>query len=1512
MAFDTPFPPTTDQVAKQDEDLQTVADAPVAPAPASPTISPLGVLGVMGSLIGPAMDAAKGKDITDDRSFKGFGNIDAYPTATDVQNLRTHQHLPDAIDAFNMLKGADSANRYLNYPPKGDVENFLKNKDDKQVVELFDRTYGDISKPIAVLYNPKSSEADRMLAAFKLNGIYRNGKSGMDYVGESIVGEAAGAVKHGIDAAGTELQRTAASGIDAIAGTDLSASVGSSEDTRLLDHPIVSGLISGLTQFITGQAIIGGATGGLGMAGTASKLVAGIRSVSLMGLTGALGFNPDDPLLGNMAKYLGMGDNWFTKYDNIDQFHSEVTKRLAHGVENAGVGLLFEGVFGLYRAARAAKAGDVAGGEALKTESTEKIEKALDQQLELPLGEDPNVQPGFNNKGLMDLPLERRVDKLPESVTGVPAESMQEMETRLHDKWGQPHQLKLDLGEPVGEAFTHDHTPGAQGDLFGTNPAPREAVVPPPPEPSVGSGVPAIAAPAPTPPKGKWTYQAFAHPVTPENPVPPPKSYSVGEIKATSQEQFIKDRIEDNPPLVREAKANIEGPPKPPVELPDSIRAILDRIPDFTKFTLANIRATISPLLNDFLKVTERTPFQLEEVMVSQMHPADVQKIQALTAVALEKARGEAVLAGSELAAMKKANITDAGKLTDLVAKLKDAQDLVASLQKLDYPLGTFSGRLLQQRQIIDRIVQMRRVDVNALRAAGVSEERINGMLRYAMDKADNSRLSELTNERKLAVEAGVEKRVADIDFLINKEMKRVGDAGAADVQSMTSKIVGDVASYTISSILSGAGTVIKNVLGILLHIPLQRTYQLVGSVLDHGPVAGVREFRIQQLARHMAMRSANESLLTTLSNVITDGAKSSFANKSLTQVKGMADSYAKHRISGDKYGLTGTGKTLLDGFGKGVDMLTLPLRFSDEVASELLGKHAIGTHAGFDFADATRSHVDLLNAKLRDPTLTATARAGLENDLKLTKGNNPTIEIGGEKTTLKDYVTKRVNAGYDDAGKLVDPKAVDDVNYTLLRRRQTTALAGKAIEELMNSSPFWRFIVPVYNTPMNGLKHGFEMIPGLNLVTSDLMSELKSADPFTRSQAHGKLAVSFAATSSALALAEQGFITVEEVTKRDGRLADQASSSPGAYQLMVYGHPFELSGLEPVSVVMIWAASFMKTYKDYTAALEQRVDAQNSAPGGVPIAVLEQRLEKMKYLGFAAAGASASAIMSNPLMGGLKDIMDVVVNLNKLGSDDGAFDKEANTLARGQIGKLVPTMLKQFAGFFDNKRYDPASMKDIILSTAGITGNLPMRYDTLGFPIVNKAPLKSLLGPIAPVTPNDPNSKQQYVIDTLKAYGDVTGTYHTFSTTPPDGDAKQAKVDMRTMDSVVGPRKVEDEYAKNFREYQINGRTLTEVLYNIITDGVSKKYSVGNMVVNGTKLDTEIKSAIKTYQTAAWNLTLAKESDVHAKNYNIDLKNKLSTFNAMKWSAQRSDHDQLFPTVVKRTGEMLPLFPQR
>lgn len=328
-----------------------------------------------------------------DRSYKGPSQFKNIPSEDDVQTLRKNQSDPQAIQEFNAVYGENASASYLNFAPKKDIDTLLKNKDDPAARSEFDAVYGrGMANWYAQLYDPKSGYDERTEAATNIQYALRNGMSFTQNMQTTSFGEFMQSIPAGGKQGVREVGQSVIDGILWSFGPGLSEETKQSlldfrnnsdlgsQDTRILKHPVISGIIEGISQFGTGQVIANAVTPGAGAAGWANW----IRTIGTSALADAFAFDPNDPLVGDMLKTLGksagLPDDVVNKIYSVDDLDSELEKRLARAGEGGVIGVALEGLIrGLVKGMKAAgliKAGDKAAGEATANEAADLLDEA--------------------------------------------------------------------------------------------------------------------------------------------------------------------------------------------------------------------------------------------------------------------------------------------------------------------------------------------------------------------------------------------------------------------------------------------------------------------------------------------------------------------------------------------------------------------------------------------------------------------------------------------------------------------------------------------------------------------------------------------------------------------------------------------------------------------------------------------------------------------------------------------------------------------------------------------------------------------------------------------------------------------------------------------------------------------------------------------------------------------------------------------------------------------------------
>ncbi len=101
-------------------------------------------------------------------------------------------------------------------------------------------------------------------------------------------------------------------------------------------------------------------------------------------------------------------------------------------------------------------------------------------------------------------------------------------------------------------------------------------------------------------------------------------------------------------------------------------------------------------------------------------------------------------------------------------------------------------------------------------------------------------------------------------------------------------------------------------------------------------------------------------------------------------------------------------------------------------------------------------------------------------------------IEAGLEGPALTEHVRRTLNAAFDDAGRAVDLKALEEAQIATFQQDLLPNTIGKWVSSGTGSVPALKFIVPFVKTPTNVLRVGWKMTPGLNLAQQEFRQMIR------------------------------------------------------------------------------------------------------------------------------------------------------------------------------------------------------------------------------------------------------------------------------------------------------------------------------------------------------------------------------------------------------------------------------------
>ncbi|MEN3233796.1 hypothetical protein PUR29_09300 [Methylobacterium ajmalii] len=136
-------------------------------------------------------------------------------------------------------------------------------------------------------------------------------------------------------------------------------------------------------------------------------------------------------------------------------------------------------------------------------------------------------------------------------------------------------------------------------------------------------------------------------------------------------------------------------------------------------------------------------------------------------------------------------------------------------------------------------------------------------------------------------------------------------------------------------------------------------------------------------------------------------------------------------------------------------------------------------------------------------------------------------IEAGLEGPALTEHVRQTLNKAFDDAGRAVDLKALEEAQIATFQQDLLPNTIGKWVSSGTSSVPALRFIVPFVKTPTNVLRMGWKMTPGLNLAQREFRQMIQGEmGAEKQAQAIGQAAMGSLFMGTAAMLTHAGYVT--------------------------------------------------------------------------------------------------------------------------------------------------------------------------------------------------------------------------------------------------------------------------------------------------------------------------------------------------------------------------------------------------
>lgn len=140
-------------------------------------------------------------------------------------------------------------------------------------------------------------------------------------------------------------------------------------------------------------------------------------------------------------------------------------------------------------------------------------------------------------------------------------------------------------------------------------------------------------------------------------------------------------------------------------------------------------------------------------------------------------------------------------------------------------------------------------------------------------------------------------------------------------------------------------------------------------------------------------------------------------------------------------------------------------------------------------------------------------------------------VEAAERGLTGKDYhafVARRLEDAIDPAtGRALDERALREAQVTTFQQELLPQTFGATVQQVRSRHPLLHLVLPFVKTPINVLRYGVKMTPGLNLIQKEYLGAIRgAAGPEAQAQAVGQMALGSIFMGLAATLAVSGRLT--------------------------------------------------------------------------------------------------------------------------------------------------------------------------------------------------------------------------------------------------------------------------------------------------------------------------------------------------------------------------------------------------
>lgn len=979
---------------------------------------------------------------------------------------------------------------------------------------------------------------------------------------------------------------------------------------------------------------------------------------------------------------------------------------------------------------------------------------------------------------------------------------------------------------------------------------------------------------------------------------PKPESPLDRALAGKSDSDVIADAVAD--PKVRTAVDMGIGNPIPRAVQGDS--TLLDFIrsaPKMVGRTLAEVRETLGPLLDEFSKVVTADRVEALRVMGGALTRDEIQAFSNMLKGATENARIQRqVLRGqvADLIAKGEGAAADALQRTSL----KEAEALYKKLSKLNDPMGSWASDVLNQRRaflqaIGDEKIQAR---IGQLEREGLTPNQISSVLELEADNAPKVNTKPLRNAQEdlaAAQATNNPKKIAKAEEALAKAEAELGEQRVSALKERFDTVMGMLVEASLGAKLSGIKTwlVVQNV-GIGFNMLSRYMFENMGMLL-RGDMAGIAR---TNAARLMAFRANNQTAVRTIIDFTKDSAVAALNDAPLVTKTESGMTVGKRvgpSITSENMGtlvpqivkdapLIGSNSYFGKGLSFAVDASGHLIRtggkamgFSDNMFGSFVARNEVGAQAGMDWHMAVKQREAEIRAILKDRNLDPTRRAELKSELASFKNKDTAkVDFEGESLTMKEAVEKRYNDKFDADGRLIDKTEMRLVDEVLLKDAFTGRF-GRSLEYIMSSDIMRLTLTPFVRQPLRGIQRGLEMIPAVHWLQPSFRADLQGANGIRRQN----IAVSKALTGAALTIWAWDKITSGEMTgPGPSNYADRKEWEKTGWKA---NHIYWNGAWRDYSSLDQLAPMFQALSAIHTTFTLSDLRAKDT----------ESAMEKATQVPMLLAASIAMSLVDKPGFSAVKDLASGLDGLIRAEKEDA--EKTSQSLERG-LGRwstgMYPAFFRSINNALDPSLVEPVTMAQHWAAALGNKDEVPKAYDLLGRPLVNLNPEAGFFGIFSGIEPKDA-SMEDRVARKLAEHGTLIGSRFAISPTAPDPEMKG--VDLRRVPSSVIKGTLWDHYVTEYNSIKIGGNTLATELNNLFNEHDSPtgyaRQARGQYSKDGPFAEA-IADTVQRYRQAAWDVVRARE----ASKMNLNMNDEIAKNRKIELWSSDPNKDKQFP----------------